>query len=90
MQKEKGLHSSSNEETDPYCSAFASISIRNRPLSVEVYHPSDYSVSQSAIRRERIISFLCCQIISFSWKTPLKVHDPAVLFHTMLMGGRHF
>lgn len=68
----RGLHLSCREKTELSFRATASISILNHPPSVEVYYPLSSSISHSAIRRARTISFLCCLIISSSWKTWLQ------------------
>lgn len=64
--------SSCSEETDLHFSAAASLSILKHSPSVELYHPSSSSISHSVIRSERTVSFSCCWIIFFSWKTWLK------------------
>ena len=96
-EKNQDLLPSHSVETDLYCSTAASISILNHPPSVEVYHRSSYSISHSAIRRASALSFLCCWIISFSWKTLLKnnsikpgINHSAVISHVILMRSHHF
>lgn len=83
----RGLHPACTEETNLSFKAAASVSILNPPW-VEVYYPLSYSFSHSAIRRARNISFLCCRLISSSWKTVTeqerKIPGPTTrLFHLL-------
>ena len=96
-EKNRDLLPSHSVETDLYCNFAASISFLNHPPSVKFYHSSHYSISHSAIRRARALSFLCGWIISFSWKTLLKnnsvkpgINHSAVMSHAMLMRDHHF